>query len=182
MCNSWGYEWANEGRCYIPYRLLAQGYMKGGINLGEIAILRVAQASPRLALRLKIESSRRDQVLLELGARPAGGESEKAVFKPMIFSAQPFLGATTYLGGKEGAIEIGLDLSRLIAPCGKPDKLHVELRRSIKDGSVKARIHEAELISYQRDGSELSRSSFPISEGAFSLAPAACQTLIDLAK
>jgi len=182
MCNSWGYEWANEGRCYIPYRLLAQDYLKGGINLGEIAIVRVCQSTPKLALRLKIESDRRDQVLLELGARPAGAETEKAAFKPMIFSAQPFLGATNYLGGKPGPIEIGLDISRLVLQSGKPEKIQIELRRSIKDGSVKARIHEAELISYKRDGSELSRSSLPIGDGAFSMAPAACQAVIEIAK
>ena len=115
--NSWGAGWGDNGRVYIPYRLLAFDHLEGGIWASSVTVMRPKKLyEPKLTIKASVTHTKRNQIKII-----AGVSSNFAATKPDVVLEYPFF---NFLGGSmsmqgttaEGneSLEFGLDISPLL--------------------------------------------------------------------
>jgi len=72
FANSWGTGWANNGFCYMMYKVCAEPKTNGGLKEDNLVhILNVEdRAAPGLTLRVKLKHSSRENLRIKLGYSP----------------------------------------------------------------------------------------------------------------
>ncbi len=115
--NSWGAGWGDNGRVYIPYRLLAFDHHEGGIWANTVTVMRPKENyEPKLTIKASVTHTKRNQIKIV-----AGVSSNFAATKPDVILEYPFF---NFLGGSlpmqgitvagSETLEFGLDISPLL--------------------------------------------------------------------
>lgn len=115
MVNSWGTYWGNNGRAYVPYRLLALTPSLGGIGAGNmVSSIKIKNSySPTLILKTKIQHNKRNKIKIIPGVSSNINASlpEHTLDIP-LFDYQG--GAYDMQGTNSNPIEISLDITPLL--------------------------------------------------------------------
>lgn len=123
--NTYGMEWGNEGRAYVPYRILPLHPDQGGIWMKSVVVAKPHKSyQPRMTLRARIRYPDRSKLWIT-----AGVSQDTAATEPLFILDQPVFhyqgGAFPMQGrGPENPdqIEIGIDVTPLLGRIenGKP--------------------------------------------------------------
>ncbi|MCT4637117.1 MAG: GEVED domain-containing protein, partial [Bacteroidales bacterium] len=72
FANSWGTGWANNGFCYMMYKVCAEPKSNGGLKEDNLVHIINVEEVPdtRLTLRMKLKHSRRENLRIKLGYSP----------------------------------------------------------------------------------------------------------------
>ncbi|MBN2788661.1 MAG: hypothetical protein JXR69_00565 [Candidatus Delongbacteria bacterium] len=114
MVNSWGENWADEGKSWVMYRTLAQDLYSGGIYNNICHTVRIKEnVKPTLKLKSTIACSDRDNIRIT-----AGISQEPNAFEPRYSIGFPLFnyqgGDSIGIEGSSDIIELGLDISNLL--------------------------------------------------------------------
>ncbi|MFC1887901.1 T9SS type A sorting domain-containing protein, partial [Candidatus Cloacimonadota bacterium] len=118
MANSWGEGWADEGKSYVMYRLLAELTDDGGIWGNTVHVMRARDFYvPYLTLKATINHDSRNKLKLMAGVASDAGETEPELIHEFpLFNYQ---GGDFYMQGgfleEDKTIEIGLDITPLLS-------------------------------------------------------------------
>ncbi len=114
MVNSWGENFANKGKAYFMYRLLALPPSKGGIFANKVWVINVRKHyKPLLTLRTKIYHENRKHLIITAGiAQNLNADyPEHSLFLPLFYKQG---GNYPIEGDDSSAIEISLDITPLL--------------------------------------------------------------------
>ena len=114
LANSWGDKWADKGFCYFMYALCARKpRTHGGILDNHTGLIRVHEDyKPRVTLKLKINFSKRDDLIIKLKIKEQNEETYYKSYIPDIFNGSYKLGPHPMRGlNNNEPIEIGVDLT-----------------------------------------------------------------------
>ena len=168
VVNSWGDHWADDGKVYVLYRVLAATDWPRAAWLGRI---KAADYQPNAMLRLKFSFGDRSELRMKIGI--AGDGDPKIWIEP-----EPFNGMQS-LGGRVGQvpmrgpddkqpIEVGVDISRLLDSIPDTKKPRIMLEISGADQSEsRGRFEEAELILYTSKGKQIYDQTFDFNPAEF---------------
>ncbi|NPA44039.1 MAG: T9SS type A sorting domain-containing protein [Chlorobi bacterium] len=114
MVNSWGTSWADGGKAYVMYKLLADPIEDGGIFSNKVYSIKVKDAyTPQLTMNIKMEHNSRDKIKIYAGVSSDvnATEPEYTIDFP-LFNKQG--GAYDMRGTTADPIEITLDITPLL--------------------------------------------------------------------
>ncbi len=115
--NTYGRDWGNEGRVFVPYSLLTRYHTSGGIWMRSAVITKVKNSyKPRLTMRVRMSHPNRSKVWITAGVSPDPNAREpEFVLDQPVFRFQggnhPMQGTGT---GDRSKIELGIDASPLL--------------------------------------------------------------------
>ncbi len=167
VVNSWGKEWLDRGRAYVPYRVMARYGYEGGFWNKSVHVIEVLPAyEPQLTMKLELVHTSRN--MIRIGA---GVASDTAAQKPDVIHQFPlfnFQGGEVSLGSAATGeyMEIGLDLTPLLSyvQTNTPTKFFVLIDESDPAGVGTGTVYNFEIMDYtQNPVSSIS------TEGHFSL-------------
>jgi hypothetical protein len=134
IVNSWGSGWGDNGRAYMPYKLLKLGFWNGGIGNGDKYVygIRATEHTPTVTAKVRISYSSRNDLWFILGvANNASAESQQRSRIPKVFNKQ---GGDYYMqGGPSDAhkvIEIGFDYTDLLNQYPDAKKFFLTVKQS----------------------------------------------------
>jgi len=115
MVNSWGTSWANGGKAYIMYKLLAEPAENGGILSGKVfSILVKSEYSPLLILKTKINHSSRNKLSIKAGiSSDINSTVPDYILDFPVFNFQG--GSFQMNGSNTTPLEISLDITPLLS-------------------------------------------------------------------
>jgi hypothetical protein len=68
MVNSWGTSFGNNGKAYVPYKLLAEPSSNGGIQSGKVYVIKVSPTyTPKLTMKVSMTHSNRSTLKITAG-------------------------------------------------------------------------------------------------------------------
>jgi len=154
FANSYGNSWADEGFCYMMYKVLADDVTEGGIWNGTVTILDVKGTyEPLLTMKLVVKHDSRKKIRIS-----AGVATDTSDMKPdhhLFFPVFNYQGGHKYMqGGREDeskkTIEIGLDLTPLLTYTlpGQPAKFFVEINENDPQNEGSGEIISFGLVDY----------------------------------
>lgn len=115
--NTYGTDWADNGKVFIPYRILAKDHLHGGIWMQSVVVAKTyADYQPQVTMRCSFWYPKRNRIRVTAGVsqNPNAQEPEHILDVP-VFRYQggdfPMQGNG---GGASDQIEIGLDLTPLL--------------------------------------------------------------------
>lgn len=118
MVNSWGTSFGNNGRAYVPYKLLAEPKTNGGIGSSIVHVIRAKESySPKITMKATIKHTSRKKLLITAGVSsdPNATKPDHTLQIP-IFNYQ---GGDHYMQGgateSDKTIEIGIDVTPLLS-------------------------------------------------------------------
>ena len=153
LVNSWGDYWADEGFCYVMYKVLAEEKQDGGIwNKSVTVIDGKADYEPKITFKitLKHDSRNKIKVIAGVSADTSSTMPEYSTDFP-IFNYQ---GGDYYMqGGSSEAdktIEFGLDVTPLLSyiTAGESAKFFFEVRENDPDNEATGEIVNFSLMDY----------------------------------
>jgi len=156
MVNSWGAGWANAGKAFVMYRLLAEPLTSGGIMENTVHVLRTRETSiPQLALKLILKHNRRNQIKVVAGvaADPSAMAPDQVIDYP-IFNYQG--GITGMQGGTQEpdlTIETGIDMTPLLGyvTSGQPAKYFLQVLEDDPQGLGTGEVIAWSVIDYTQE-------------------------------
>ena len=115
--NTYGINWANSGKVYVPYRLIAEPPLRGGVwNQSVMVVKPRKDYKPPLTLRLSLKYPKRNQLRITAGVSDNPNASEPDHI--LDLAAFRFQGGSNPMQGNGTSsadeIEIGLDVSELL--------------------------------------------------------------------
>ena len=153
LVNSWGDYWADEGFCYVMYKVLAEEKQDGGIwNKSVTVIDGNADYEPKITFKvtLKHDSRNKIKVLAGVSADTSASVPQYSTDFP-VFNYQ---GGDYYMqGGNSEAdktIEFGLDVTSLLSYVepGQPAKFFFEVRENDPGNEATGEIVNFSLMDY----------------------------------
>lgn len=116
VVNSWGKNWGDRGKAYLPYRLLTRYGYEGGIWNRSVHVVDVLHNyAPALTLKLELVHSARNMLKISLGC----SRDPEATYPDFIyeFPMLNFTGSGSGLGMNEADqhFEMGLDITPVLA-------------------------------------------------------------------
>ena len=125
MVNSWGTGWADEGKSYVMYRLLAELTEDGGIWSNTVHVLKTRDFYfPYLTLKANINHTSRNKLKIM-----AGISSDSEATEPELLHEFPlfnYQGGDFYMQGgyseEDKTIEIGLDITPLLSGSSRENR------------------------------------------------------------
>ncbi len=185
VVNSWGEEWANDGRIYLLYSAMIDPTWERGNYLGRVEVSRY---KPRRTLKLKVACSDRTDLRMTIGI--AG--DKKASAPEHVLTPQAFNGWPLFRGSNAGHVpmagpddntplEVGIDLTSLFKDLGpdKDGKGKFFLQLSRADGSdAVGELLECAILSYDANGELLGKTQLDIQDGTFGESPRKIETVI----
>ena len=155
VVNSWGKDWADNGKAYVPYNLLPKyGYEGGFWNRSVHLIELVKNYSPQLTMKVSLIHPYRNRIRIMAGvSTDPDAERPEHILRFPLFNYQ---GGALPFGG-EGAeptvpFELGLDISPLlnyINP-GEPARFFLVLHENT-GYSLNGKIREFSIRDYTTD-------------------------------
>ncbi|MBN2460544.1 MAG: hypothetical protein JXB60_02960 [Candidatus Cloacimonetes bacterium] len=118
VANSWGTGWADQGKTYMMYKLLAEATADGGIWANMVHVLRARETyEPLITLKTTIEHDSRNKLRIYAGVAADTTTQEPEL--EWTFPLFNFQGGPLYMqGGNQEfhkTIEIGLDITPLLS-------------------------------------------------------------------
>jgi hypothetical protein len=170
IANSWGTGWANDGFCYMPYRLLVLPADQHGISIYNqgYTIDTLAEYAPLITMKVTMTHSCRNKIKVTTGISPEpdADEPETRLQLP-IFN---FQGGPNYMQGgtdeEDKVIEFGLDVSRLLAEIqsGQAATFFLEVTENDPEHTDEGSIESFSLMDYTSGSPvEITGTGCPIS-------------------
>ncbi|MBN2460543.1 MAG: hypothetical protein JXB60_02955 [Candidatus Cloacimonetes bacterium] len=159
VVNSWGLSWADDGKAYMMYKLLADPAAAGGIWNNLVHVLRTrADYSPLLTARALITHDSRDKLRIYAGM----SRNLQAEFPDMLqlFPLFNFQGGPYFMRGGDQEyhklIEIGLDITPLLSRtiAGQPAKFFLIIENWDPDNVGSGEVRSFAVLDYT-DGEEV---------------------------
>jgi len=156
FANSYGASWADSGKAYFMYKLLAESLDDGGIWNNAVHILQPkTNYEPKLTLDLQLEHEQRNMIKIATGfSYNLKSDKPDEIFEFPIFN---FQGGSNSMQGFNEAwskhIEIGLDISFLLdeMEADKDLKIFTLIYEKDVDSISEGKIFAANLIDYQEN-------------------------------
>lgn len=147
--NSWGSNWGDKGKYYMPYKLLKLGEWSGGIGNGDkyVYLVRAKHKTPELTAKLTFNYSVRSELKVEVGiSNDLDATYPRYRKKFRMFNEKA--GGVPLLGRTNENMEIGLDMSSLLEKIEDKEnvKYFVRIFRSGNEGS--GTIKSFEVLDY----------------------------------
>ncbi len=153
LVNSWGDYWANEGFCYVMYKVLAEEKQDGGIwNKSVTVIDGNAGYEPKITYKITLKHNSRNKIKVL-----AGVSSDTSSLTPeytMDFPIFNYQGGDHYMQGgnseSDKTIEFGLDVTSLLSYVenGQPAKFFFEVRENDPGNTATGEIVGFSLMDY----------------------------------
>lgn len=134
MVNSWSSAWGDNGRAYMPYKLLTLGYWSGGIGNGDKYVygIKVTDHKPLATAKVTIKYTSRNDLWFILGvASDASAQTQQKAKTLKVFRKQG--GDFFMCGGNDESdktIELGLDYSDLLVAMPNAKKFFLTVKQS----------------------------------------------------
>ena len=151
--NSWGPWWANQGKVWVMYRLLAEPPAKGGIWENSVVVIRAKKKHfPLLTAKTSITYNYRNRLKIQVGIASdlSATEPEKILDFPFLNfqgGSLPMQGITTPGGDN---IELGIDISPIINefPENGEARIFLEVIQKSPSGTGTGQINGFSIVSY----------------------------------
>jgi len=117
VINSWGGGWGDNGRVFVPYRLLAEDNWHGGVWEKCVTVMRPKEEyTPQLTYKVGITYTKRNQLKFVVGvSQNTDSNRPEFVIEYPFFN---YLGDALFMQGSDDvgaeSMEIGLDVSSLL--------------------------------------------------------------------
>lgn len=162
VVNSWGSSWADGGKIYMMYRLLAETVARGGIMSNVVhGVLTKESYEPRLTLKASVKHTSREKLLITAGVSTDlyGTEPQHTLELP-FFNRQG--GDFSMLGGdsiSSEVLEFGLDISPLLnhVPSGQAAKFFLVVDELDPTNDDEGEIVSFSIIDHGPGGNETLR-------------------------
>ncbi len=174
VVNSWGQKWSADGRIYLLYSAMIDPTWERGNYLGRVE---VARYQPRATLRLKLSCTERSNLSARIGiAGDVKAQSAEHEIRPQVLNGWPIFkgshpGSMPMAGpGEDKPIELGVDLSDLLAKLGKDAdgkaRLFIHLGRK-KKSKATGELHACAIRHYDSKGVLIREIPVEFEKGAF---------------
>ncbi|MBN1948215.1 MAG: hypothetical protein JW784_00565 [Candidatus Cloacimonetes bacterium] len=148
VANSWGLGWADQGKAYMMYRLLAEDSENGGIWANTVHVITTREIYvPLVTLKATIKHTSRNKIRISTGIASDPDSTEPELIKHYpLFNYQ---GGDFYMQGgtteQDKTIEIGLDITSLLSGIinGQPASIFL-----IIDNQDPENVGEGEIVSF----------------------------------
>ncbi len=119
LANSWGDGWADEGFCYVMYKVLAEEKADGGIWNKSVNVVKAKEEyEPMLTFKVTLKHDSRDKIKVIAGISndTMGLMPEKTMDFPIFnFQGGSYYMQGDYSGEEYKTLEFGLDVSPLLS-------------------------------------------------------------------
>jgi hypothetical protein len=173
--NSFGYDWADSGFCYMMYKSIAEEKPPAGIWNKSVYVINVKEDySPHLTFKVKLKYDQRNKLKIS-----AGVSTDTTEYRPahiLDFEVFNYQGGQHYMQGNDTieenkTIEIGLDVTPLISYInpGEPAKFFLLVHEHDPDYSGAGQIINFSLMDYLNGGIEIAcpDSSISINDNGY---------------
>ncbi len=173
VVNSWGQGWGDNGRVFVPYKLLASDNWHGGVWQKSVTVMRPKKEhAPQLTYKVGISYTKRNQLKIIAGvSQSIGNNRPDFVIEYPFFNYQggtlPMLGSDN---PEDEFMEFGLDVSPLLTYIDpdKPAKFFLEIYH--QQNGVVAGSGQVEYFSVMDYGSgALVEEASPMTEEAIKI-------------
>jgi hypothetical protein len=177
VVNSWGKNWANDGKIYLLYSAMTDPTWRRGNFLGRIE---VSQHVPQHTLKLKLSHNKRSDLRVTIGiASEKNATQPEHELVPQVLNGWPLfgnpknnVGAVPLAGTDDNTpLELGIDLTPLFNLL-KPDVNNTGrlfLRFSSADKSnASGKLESCAIRCYDKNGKFIRESTVEIPDGNFS--------------
>lgn len=178
VVNSWGSNWANEGKIYLLYSAMTDPTWQRGNFLGRIEVSRHV---PRSTLKLTLSHNNRADLRVTIGvAADRNATKPDHEFAPQPLNAWPLfgnrrdnVGAVPLAGpGDDSPIELGIDITPLMEKLDATGDGRLFLRfGGAEKSDATGELHACAIRSYDAKGAFLRESAVKIPDGAFGKTP-----------
>jgi len=186
VANSWGENWANEGRIYLLYSAMVDATWERGNYLGRVEVSRY---QPRHTLRLKLACADRSALRVTLGiAGDKDAAKPEYEYAPQVLNGWPLFGKRNITGQVPLAgpddntpLEIGIDLRSLLAGLNDDaDGIGRFFLRidSAESSEANSKLYECAIRTYDAEGAFVSEAEVAIRDGNFGESPVVIEALI----
>jgi hypothetical protein len=115
MVNSWGTSWADAGKAYILYRVIALPLSQGGMRWNSVYYVDAEKRTPKMTYKIKITHDKRNQIKIVAGVSSNLTAATPSATKDYGYGFNYSGGSLPMQGqGKSSTIEIGLDVSDIL--------------------------------------------------------------------
>lgn len=156
--NSWGENWGDKGRFYVPYILLKKKKKKeGGTGTGSknCYIVTPKIVEPKLTFKVLLSHNSRNDIAFKMGITKTDPNAE--LIKPIEVKVMSHAGGDHNLTGLYGSdneiIEVGIDASELLELAGnnKNVKFYLELADKVYGETGTGELIDCTLLDYRKD-------------------------------
>jgi hypothetical protein len=188
VVNSWGADWANDGKIYLLYSAMTDPTWQRGNFLGRIE---VSRHLPKTTLKLKLSHGKRSDLRVTIGiARGKQATAPEHELAPQFLNGWPLfgndrknnVGEVPLAGpGDDSPLELGIDLTPLFNQLGPEatDDGRLFLRFGSADNSdATGLLHACAIRSYDPKGGIVRESAVEIKEGTFGKIPLTIETIL----
>jgi hypothetical protein len=151
VVNSWGKDWGDRGKAYLPYKLLTKYGFEGGIWNKSVHVIDVVHDyEPKLIVKLEMAHSYRSMIKISIGC----SNDQESGYPDHIYDFPMFQyhGGNGSLGivGEENHMEIALDASALLSYIDNDDPVKFFLMINERDllGTGDGAVYNFEIVTY----------------------------------
>lgn len=185
VVNSWGKDWANDGKIYLLYSAMTDPTWQRGNYLGRIE---VSRHIPQRTLKLKLSHNKRSDLRVSIGiAKDINATKPEHEYAPQPLNGWPLfgkpknnVGAVPLAGpNDETPLELGIDLTPLydLLESDPNSDARLFLRFSNADKSDAAgTLHACAIRSYDKNGKFIRESTVEIPDGNYGKNPLLMET------
>jgi hypothetical protein len=151
MVNTWGTDWCDSGRAYVPYRQLAMEVGDGGIGYKKVFVVRVKKEhTPHMIMKTSISHEMRNKLIIEAGVAYQL-EDTLPVHSVSFNSFYKKGGGFPMQGINDDPIEIALDISPLLDKSPEePVRYFLIVSEQDKDNQAVGKIHYLSVVDYRK--------------------------------
>ena len=156
--NTWGEDWGDKGRFYVPYKLLKlKTGSEGGTGTGSknCYIVVPKTAEPKMTFKITMSHNSRNDIALRIGASKIAGatEAEEYIDVQVMYHAGGDHNLTGIYGANNELIEVGVDASLLADYIGdsKNATFFLEVVGKTFGNKGSGELIDCSLLDYRRD-------------------------------
>lgn len=187
VVNSWGKEWANEGKIYLLYSAMVDATWERGNFLGRVEVSRHV---PQRTLKLTLSNNKRSDLRVSIGiAKDKNATKPDHELTPQPLNGWPLYGSRKNSVGEvplagpndDTPVEFGIDLTPLLQKAGvdaqAEARLFLTFRCSSKSETT-GKLHACAIRNYDAKGAFIRESAIEFPDGSFSKTPLSITTTL----